>query len=93
VIGASGGVGSAAVQLAKAFGAHVTATASTGNLAMVETLGADACDRLSKLRTPPAPASAYDIILDTSGTATYAKYGRHSSPAAGCCWFPPICGR
>jgi NADPH:quinone reductase-like Zn-dependent oxidoreductase len=79
VIGASGGVGSAAVQLAKAFGAHVTGVASTGNLAMVETLGADAV--IDYANADPAGArDAYDIMLDTSGTATYAKYGKTLRP-------------
>lgn len=79
VIGASGGVGSAAVQLAKAFGAHVTGVASTGNLAMVETLGADAVIDYTA-RDPASADNAYDIILDTSGTATYAKYGKALRP-------------
>jgi NADPH:quinone reductase-like Zn-dependent oxidoreductase len=79
VIGASGGVGSAAVQLAKAFGAHVTATASTGKLDMVRGLGADAV--IDHTRDDPAAArDSYDIILDTSGTATYAKYGAALKP-------------
>lgn len=79
VIGASGGVGSAAVQLAKAFGAHVTATASTGKLDMVRELGADAV--IDHSRDDPAAAqNAYDIILDTSGTATYARHGAALRP-------------
>jgi NADPH:quinone reductase-like Zn-dependent oxidoreductase len=41
VIGASGSVGSAAVQVAKALGGHVTATASAAKLDMVRDLGAD----------------------------------------------------
>ena len=79
VVGASGSVGSAAVQLAKAFGADVTATASTGKLDMVRGLGADAV--IDHTRDDPAAArDAYDIILDTSGTATYAKYGAALRP-------------
>jgi NADPH:quinone reductase-like Zn-dependent oxidoreductase len=79
VIGASGSVGSAAVQLAKAFGAHVTGTASSGKHDMVEALGADiVIDHTS--RNPASQANAYDIILDTSGTATYARYGSALKP-------------
>ena len=79
IVGASGGVGSAAVQLAKAFGAHVTATASTGKLDMLRGLGADAV--IDHSREDAARArDAYDIILDTSGTATYARYGAALKP-------------
>ncbi|MEQ8480187.1 MAG: NAD(P)-dependent alcohol dehydrogenase [Hoeflea sp.] len=79
VIGGAGGVGSAAVQLAKAFGAHVTATASNAKLDMVRGLGADAViDRSND--DPSGNRDAYDIVLDTSGTATYAKYGAALKP-------------
>ena len=79
IIGAAGGVGSAAVQIARHFGAHVTGVASTAKLDMVRSLGADAV--IDYRREDPAAASdAYDIILDTSGTATYAKYGPALKP-------------
>lgn len=79
VIGASGSVGSAAVHIAKAFGAHVTATASTAKLKMVRDLGADQVIDHSRA-DPTAARNAYDIILDTSGTATYPKYGSSLKP-------------
>ncbi|PHR18528.1 MAG: NAD(P)-dependent alcohol dehydrogenase [Hoeflea sp.] len=79
VIGASGSVGSAAIQLAKAFGAHVTGTASSGKRDMVAALGADAVlDYTSS--DPAGETDAYDIILDTSGSATYGKYAAALKP-------------
>lgn len=79
VIGAAGSVGSAAVQIAKALGAHVTGAASTAKLDMVRTLGADVV--LDYTRENIAAArDAYDIILDTSGTATWAIYGTALKP-------------
>ncbi|WP_417413393.1 NAD(P)-dependent alcohol dehydrogenase [Hoeflea sp.] len=79
VIGASGGVGSAAVQLAKSFGAHVTGTASAGKREMVEALGADTVLDYTS-RNPASGENLYDIILDTSGTATYSGYGAALKP-------------
>jgi len=79
ILGAAGGVGSAAVQIAKSFGAHVTGVCAPGHRDMVGALGADTV--LDYTRTDPADAeAAYDIILDTSGTATYAKYGAALKP-------------
>lgn len=79
VIGASGAVGSAAVQLARFFGAHVTGVSSTPHLEMVRGLGANRV--IDYTRENPADARhAYDIILDTSGTATYARYGKALKP-------------
>jgi NADPH:quinone reductase-like Zn-dependent oxidoreductase len=79
VIGASGSVGSAAVQLAKTFGAHVTGTASSAKRDMVGALGADVVLDY-KTHNPASEDIAYDIILDTSGTATYSRYGSALKP-------------
>ncbi|MEV6434250.1 NAD(P)-dependent alcohol dehydrogenase [Streptomyces anulatus] len=66
VRGASGGVGSVAVQLGKALGAHVTGLASAKNLDFVRELGAD--EALDHRATPLVDLNRYDVILDTVGT-------------------------
>jgi NADPH:quinone reductase-like Zn-dependent oxidoreductase len=64
--GASGGVGSFAVQIAKAKGAHVTAVCSTQKMNMVSALGADAVIDYTKESFTDAE-STYDLILDLVG--------------------------
>ncbi|MGW2160351.1 NAD(P)-dependent alcohol dehydrogenase [Nonomuraea sp. NPDC001699] len=66
VRGATGGVGSIAVQLGKALGAHVTALAGARNLGWVTELGADAA--LDYRTTRPRDLGHYDVILDVVGT-------------------------
>ena len=75
VIGASGGVGSFAVQLAKACGAEVTGVASTRNLDLVRELGADhVVDHAAE--DPTATRRRYDVVLDLAGAAPLTKARR-----------------
>ncbi len=66
VIGASGGVGTSAVQIARAFGAEVTGVCSTRNVDLVRSIGADHV--IDYTRDDFADgAQSYDVILDTAG--------------------------
>ena len=79
VVGASGGVGSYAVQLAKAFGAEVTGVASTGKLDLVRTLGADHV--IDYTRDDFANGTDhYDLILDIAGNPTLSRLRRALTP-------------
>jgi NADPH:quinone reductase-like Zn-dependent oxidoreductase len=79
VLGASGGVGSYATQLAKASGAVVTGVASTGKLDFVRALGAD--EVLDYTRTDPADGTRrFDVILDTGGNRPLRRLRRALTP-------------
>ena len=73
--GASGGVGTFAVQLAKHFGAEVTAVCSGRNVEMVSALGADHIVDYTK-EDVTAGATKFDVIIDTVGTHTLSDYRR-----------------
>jgi NADPH:quinone reductase-like Zn-dependent oxidoreductase len=79
VIGASGGVGSYAVQLAKAFGAEVTAVCSGAKADLVASLGADHV--IDYAREDFADGSRkYDLILDIAGNPSLKRLRRALRP-------------
>ncbi len=79
--GASGGVGTFAVQIAKALGAKVTAVCSTRNVDLVRSLGADSViDYTKEDFTRGSPR--YDLVLDIAGSHSLAACRRVMTPTA-----------
>src|ERR671910_3422828 len=79
LIGASGGVGTYAVQIAKAFGAQVTGVCSTTKVEMVRSIGADHV--IDYTREDFAEGDQrYDLILDIGGNSTLARLRRALTP-------------
>jgi NADPH:quinone reductase-like Zn-dependent oxidoreductase len=80
ILGASGGVGTFAVQISKTFGAEVTGVCSTSKVEVVRALGADYV--LDYTREDFADGTArYDVILDTGGNAKLATLRRALTPS------------
>jgi NADPH:quinone reductase-like Zn-dependent oxidoreductase len=79
VIGAAGGVGSFAVQIAKAFGAIVTGVCSTVQVDAVRSIGADAVIDYTR-EDFAEPGARYDVILDTGGNRGLSVLRRALTP-------------
>nr|WP_309233899.1 NAD(P)-dependent alcohol dehydrogenase [Micromonospora sp. ATA51] len=77
VIGAGGGVGSYAVQLARAAGAHVTGLCGPGKLDLVRSLGA--VEVVDYTRTD-LPDQQYDVVVDTAGNRPLSRLRRVLPP-------------
>jgi NADPH:quinone reductase-like Zn-dependent oxidoreductase len=79
IYGASGGVGTFAVQIAKAFGAEVTGVCSTPNLELVRSIGADHVIDYTK-EDFAAAGARYDVIFDNVENRTVADCRRALTP-------------
>jgi NADPH:quinone reductase-like Zn-dependent oxidoreductase len=83
VNGASGGVGTFAVQIARAFGTEVTGVCSTRNLDIVRSIGADhAIDYMKEDFT--RTGQHYDLIYDAVGNSSVSAYRRALNPGGTC---------
>ncbi len=79
IIGAGGAVGTFAVQIAKAFGAHVTGVCSTSKVDLVRSIGAD--EVIDYTRVDFADSGQhYDLILATAGARTLSQLRRALTP-------------
>jgi NADPH:quinone reductase-like Zn-dependent oxidoreductase len=77
--GASGGIGTFAVQIAKVRGAHVTAVCSTGNVELVRSLGADMVIDYTKSNFTQI-GQRYDLILDNVSNHSLSHLRRALAP-------------
>ena len=73
--GSSGGVGHFAVQIAKAYGAHVTAVCSSRNLDFVKSIGADKAIAYD-MENINQYNESFDLVVDTNGNLNHADYKR-----------------
>ena len=79
--GASGGVGTFAVQIAKAFGADVTAVCSTGNVDLVRSLGADHVVDYTR-EDFTRGGERHDLMLDIAGSRSFSSSDACLTPEA-----------
>ncbi len=79
--GASGGVGSFAIQIAKAFGAEVTAVCSTRNVERARALGADHVIDYTK-EDFTRNGQQYDLLFNANGSRSWSDYKRALKPNA-----------
>jgi len=79
IIGASGSIGSAGIQLAKHFGATVTAVCSGANVELVKSLGADKVIDYTK-EDFTKNSETYDLILDVVGATTFDRCQKSLKP-------------
>ncbi len=84
VNGASGGVGTFAVQIAKSYGTEVTGVCSTRNLGMVRSIGADHVVDYTQEDFTKNEQQRYDLIYDAVGNRSVSDYKRALKPGGTC---------